>query len=207
MCVGRSGFVVVARCCGRATRRILRHCWRGFRRARARIEMSQTHRAPQLSRITQRTPTPPTGGGGRALRRGARSRKPSRARTRCSTRPRRMRLACGAISKAEGRALRGAVLRGTRGRGTDAGAGVEVNGDGAHAIRLRLRKRRKGPFRGGGYVPEPVGALGEPDGVKVKRIIEDEDSGSCRFHLIVDTTTSHSLTIINIQYHIIRRNV
>jgi hypothetical protein len=41
------------------------------------------------------------------------------------------------------------------------------------------------------YVPVPVGALGEPVGVKVKRIIEDSDAGSCRFHLIVDTTTSN----------------
>jgi hypothetical protein len=50
-----------------------------------------------------------------------------------------------------------------------------MNGHGAHA--MRLRKRRKGPFGGGGYVPEPVGALGEPDAVKVKRIVEDSDWG------------------------------
>jgi len=51
-------------------------------------------------------------------------------------------------------------------------------------------------------VPVPVGALEEPDGVKVKSaaIIEDSDKGSCHFHLIVNTTTSHSLTLINIQH-------
>jgi len=90
--------------------------------------------------------------------------KLSRARTRCSTRPRRTRLAYGAISKAGGRALRAADLRGARGSGADAGAGAEMNGDGAHA--MRLRKRRKGAFGGGGYVPVPVGALEEPDAVR-----------------------------------------
>ena len=74
-----------------------------------------------------------------------------------------------------------------------------MNGDGAHA--MRLRKRRKRAFGVGGYVPVPVGTLEGPDGIRVKSaaIIEDSDKGSCHFHLIVDTTTSHSLTLINIQ--------
>jgi hypothetical protein len=42
-----------------------------------------------------------------------------------------------------------------------------MKGDGAHA--MRLRKRRKGPFGGGWYVPVPVGALEEPDGVGEER--------------------------------------
>jgi len=52
-----------------------------------------------------------------------------------------------------------------------------MNGDGTHA--MHLRKRRKGAFRGGGYVPVSVGALEEPDGVRVKSaaIIEDSDKG------------------------------
>jgi hypothetical protein len=44
------------------------------------------------------------------------------------------------ISKAEGRALRAAVLRGAPGSGADAGAGAEMNRDGANAMRLRKRK-------------------------------------------------------------------
>ncbi len=81
-----------------------------------------------------------------------------------------------------------------------------MNGDGAHD--MHLRERMKGAFGGGGYVPVPVAVLEEPDGVRVKSaaIIEDSDSGLCHFHLIVHTTTSHSLTLINIQYQIIRRN-
>jgi len=115
-------------------------------------------------------------------------------------------MACGAISKADGRALRATVLRGAPRSGADAGATAEMNGDGAHD--MHLRERMKGAFGGGGYVPVPVGALEEPDGVKVKSaaIIKDSDKGSCHFHLIVNTTTSHSLILINIQYQIIRRN-
>ena len=101
--------------------------------------MSQTHRAPQCSRIAQRTPTPPTGGGEWA-----------RGRT-------------GPDAYRDGR--RGARSRVARKSGADAGAEAEANGDSAHA--MRLRKLRKGAFRGGGYVPVlvPVGALEEPDGV------------------------------------------
>ena len=57
-------------------------------------------------------------------------------------------------------------------------------------------------------MPVSVGALEESDGVRVKSmaIIEDSDSGWCHFHLIVNTTTSHSLIPINVQYQIIRRN-
>jgi len=51
-------------------------------------------------------------------------------------------------------------------------------------------------FGVGGYVPVPVAALEEPDSVRLKSaaMIEDSDSGRCHFHLIVNTTTSHSLT-------------
>jgi len=115
-------------------------------------------------------------------------------------------MACGAISKADGRALRATVLRGARGSGANAGAGAEMNGDGMHAI--CLWKWRKGVVGGGGYMPVPVGALEGPDGIRVKSmvIIKDSDLGLCHFHLIVDTTTSYSLTLINIQYQIIHRN-
>ena len=50
-----------------------------------------------------------------------------------------------------------------------------MNGDGANAMRLRKRAL----FEGGGYVPVPVGALEEPNAVKVKSaaIIEDSEKG------------------------------
>jgi hypothetical protein len=55
--------------------------------------------------------------------------------------------------------------------------GADMDGDGAHC--MRLRKRRKGVFGVGGYVPVPLAALEEPDGVRVKSaaIIEDSDLG------------------------------
>ena len=117
-----------------------------------------------------------------------------------------MRLACGTISKVGGRALQAAVLHRARRSGANAGMGAEMNRDGAHT--MHLQKQRKGAFGGGGYMPVPVGALEGPDGIRVKSmvIIEDSDLGLCHFHLIVDTTTSYSLTLINIQYQIIHRN-
>jgi hypothetical protein len=44
---------------------------------------------------------------------------------------------------------------------------------------MHLRKRRKGVFGVGGYVPAPLAAFEEPDGVRVKSaaMIEDSDSG------------------------------
>jgi hypothetical protein len=43
-------------------------------------------------------------------------------------------------------------------------AGAEMDRDGAHS--MCLRKRRKDAFEGGGYVPVPVAAFEEPDGVR-----------------------------------------
>ena len=56
-------------------------------------------------------------------------------------------------------------------------AGAEMERESAHS--MRLRKRRKGAFEGGGYVPVPLPALEEPDGVGVKSaaIVDDSDSG------------------------------
>jgi hypothetical protein len=61
--------------------------------------------------------------------------------------------------------------------GPSESAGAEMDRDGAHS--MCLRKRRKGAFEGGGYVPVPVAAFEEPDGVRVKStaMIEDSDSG------------------------------
>ncbi len=49
-------------------------------------------------------------------------------------------------------------------------------------------------------MPVLAGALDEPDGLRVKSVavIEDEDSGSCHFHLIVKTTTSNSIASANL---------
>ena len=115
----------------------------------------------------------------------ARRSKPSCARRRRSTQPRRARLwrtklACGASSGMEGRAGRGGARgpsRRSRKRRADVGAGAEIDGDSAHA--MPLRKRRKGASGGRGYVPVPVGALEGPNGLRVKglAVIEDEDSG------------------------------
>ena len=56
-------------------------------------------------------------------------------------------------------------------------AGAEMDRDGAHS--MRLWKRRKGVFGVGGYVPVPLAAFEEQDGVRVKSaaMIEDSDSG------------------------------
>jgi len=56
-------------------------------------------------------------------------------------------------------------------------AGADMDGYGAHS--MHLRKRRKGMFGVGGYVPVPLAAFEEPDGVRVKSaaMIEDSDSG------------------------------
>jgi len=62
----------------------------------------------------------------------------------------------------------GGPSRRARKRRADAGAGAEIDGDGAHA--MPLRKRRKGAFGGRGYVPVPMGALEEPDGLRVKSV-------------------------------------
>jgi hypothetical protein len=60
-------------------------------------------------------------------------------------------------------------------RRADAGARAEIDGDGAHCT---FTEAKEGPVRGRGYVPVPVGALEEPDGVKVKSagMIKDSDS-------------------------------
>ena len=54
-------------------------------------------------------------------------------------------------------------------------AGADMDGDGPHS--MRSRKRRKGVFGVGGYVPVPLAAFEEPDGVRVKSatMIEDSD--------------------------------
>ena len=56
-------------------------------------------------------------------------------------------------------------------------AGADMDKDGAHS--MHLRKRRKGMFGVGGYVPVPLAAFEEQDGVRVKSaaMIEDSDSG------------------------------
>jgi hypothetical protein len=57
-------------------------------------------------------------------------------------------------------------------------------------VRTAMRLRKRALFEGGGYMPVPVGALEEPNAVKVKSaaIIEDSEKGWCHFHLIVNTT-------------------
>ena len=111
--------------------------------------------------------------------------------------------ACGASSSgAVGRPLRAAALRGERGSGARERTWTGM------VRTLCLRKRRNGVFGVGGHAPVPLAAFEEPDVVRVKSavMIEDSDSGSCHFHIIVNTTTSHSLTLINIQYQIIHRD-
>ena len=62
-------------------------------------------------------------------------------------------------------------------RGRKRRAGADMDADGAHS--MHLRKRRKGMFGVGGYVPVPLAAFEEQDGVRVKSaaMIEDSDSG------------------------------